>query len=141
MIIASDTYRPRKVLPINVIHRTDIVGDMQFPYIVNCNLMIIPVDDGEICSGDTVLLKAMSYKKPVIVTMPSTLGEMYIDNNVNGILMEKDEKNFGQTIDELLNDKDKMRLLGNNARKTYSKKYSRLQMGYILGKEIRNYSD
>lgn len=138
LIIASDTYKPKVDLPDNVIHRTDIVGDGQFPYIANCKVMIIPIDDGAICSGDTVLLKAMSYRKPVIVTEPSTLGEMYIENGVNGLLVKKDLKEFASAVEELLSNPEKMRNLGINARKQFEKGYSRYHMGVKLGEKIKS---
>lgn len=137
LIIASDSYKPSSVFPENVVHRTDIVGDMQFPYIVNCDAMIIPIQNGEICSGDTVLLKAMSYKKPVIVTSPSTLGEMYIDNGVNGLLVEKDPEKFGKIVTNLLSDPVQMQNLGIEARRKFENNYSRYHMGVNLGEAIK----
>ena len=137
LLIISDTYRPKNVLPKNVIHRTDISGDAQFPYIINSDLMIIPIEDGSICSGDTVLLKAMSYSKPVVVTSPSVLGEMYIDDELNGLLLEKEPKSFAKRIMELLSNDEKMLYLSNNARTKYEKYYSRYSMGVNLGEKIK----
>lgn len=138
LIIASDTYKPSKELPKNVVHRTDIVGDDQFSYIANCTAMIIPIDDGTICSGDTVLLKAMCYKKPVIVTLPSTLGEMYIDDGVNGLLIEKKPEIFGNALEKLLSNPVKMQNLGSEARNKFERKYSRYHMGVNLGEAIKS---
>lgn len=138
LIIASDTFTPKGVLPDNVIHRTDISGDDQFPYIANCKGMIIPIKDGNVCSGDTVLLKAMSYKKAVVVTKPSTLAEMYIDDNINGILVEKNEDDFCKKIKALTDNCFRLKDLGENARIKYQEKYSRFQMGKSIGKQIYN---
>lgn len=138
LVIASDTYKPKTTLPSNIIHRTDIVGEAQFPYIFNCKAMFIPIDDGSICSGDTVLLKAMSYSKPVVVTSPSTLGEMYIDDNVNGLLVEKNIDEFARRVLALFMDSKKMLDIGVNARRNYEIRYSRYQMGVKLGEQIKN---
>lgn len=138
LLVISDTYRPKGQVPKNVIHRTDISGNKQFPYIINCDMMIIPIDDGSICSGDTVLLKAMSYSKPVIVTHPSVLGEMYIDNDINGLLLEKNPESFARQVMMTLTDRDKMLYLGKNARIKYERCYSRYSMGVNLGEEIKN---
>jgi glycosyltransferase involved in cell wall biosynthesis len=139
LVIASDTYKPTVALPHNVIHRTDISGDLQFPYIANCKAVIIPIDNGAICSGDTVLLKAMSFYKTVIATSPSTLGEMYIEDEVNGILVEKDATNINKTRNKImsyLGDDDKLSSIGNEARKSYELYYSRKSMGENIGNEI-----
>ena len=137
LLIISDTYKPKIDFPKNVTHRTDISGDNQFPYIINSDLMIIPIGDGSICSGDTVLLKAMSYSKPVVVTSPSVLGEMYIDDGQNGLLLEKEPESFAKHIMELLVNKEKMLYLSNNARSKYEKYYSRYSMGVKLGEKIK----
>lgn len=136
LVIASDTFKPKMELPANVIHRADIGGDAQFPYIVNCKMMIIPIKDGSICSGDTVLLKAMSYERPVVVTAPSTLAEMYIEDGEDGILVEKDIEKFVDTVSLFLQTKIKDNYIGCNARKKYLKYFSRYTMGEQLGNSI-----
>lgn len=138
LLIICDQYKPSKKLPNNIIIRNDITGDKQFPYIINCKLMIIPLKDSNICSGDTVLLKAMSYSKPVVITKPSTLAEMYIENGKNGICLEKNVEEFSNNILNLLLDSRKMESIGKNARKKYLEKYSRQAMGNNIGREIKN---
>ena len=137
LLIICDQYKTNKKLPDNIIIRNDITGDKQFPYIINCKLMIIPLKNSNICSGDTVLLKAMSYSKPVVITKPSTLAEMYIENNENGISLEKNVEEFYTNILKLLLDNRKMESIGKNARKKYLEKYSRYAMGKNIGREIK----
>lgn len=137
LIIASDTFCPKKDLPINVIHRKDITGDIQFPYIANCKAMIIPIDDGTICSGDTVLLKAMSYEKLVVVTVPSTLGEMYIEDGRDGVLIEKNINKFVERLSGLLQNSNLAEEISHFAKKKYKEKFSRYNMGVVLMKNIK----
>lgn len=139
LIIASDVFKPKRTLPSNVIHRSDIIDDAQFPYIANCKLMIIPIDNGEICSGDTVLLKAMSYKKPLIVTVPSTLGEMYIENGVNGILSSKEIEEFINNINSLLQNDILRNKIAINARNSYLTYFSRKSMGANIASLLLNH--
>lgn len=136
LIIASDTYKTSESLPDNIILRNDIVGDDQFPLIANCKLMIIPIQDGTICSGDTVLLKAMSYHKPLIVTTPSTLSEMYVINGVNGITVEKNINKFADAVIKLLSTNEELEQLGKRARKSYEENFSRISMGENIGKVL-----
>lgn len=77
LAIISDTFKGKTDNP-NISIRNDISGEAQYPWLINCKAVIIPIDDGNICSGDTVLLKGMSYGKIVLVTKPSTLAEMYV---------------------------------------------------------------
>lgn len=97
LVIASDTWRPTEQLPKNVIHKTDIEYEDSFAWFNNCNLCITPISDGSICSGDTVLLTGMMFGKPVVVTTPSTLSEMYVENDVNGVCIEKMQKKQHQS--------------------------------------------
>ena len=136
LIIASDTYTPQIALPENVIHRKDIVGDEQYRYIINAERVIIPIDDGRICSGDTVLLKSMSFEKTVVVTVPSTLGEMYINDGDDGVLIEKNESLFRAKIMELIEHPEKELEIGKRARQKYIQYYSRHNMGVHIGLEL-----
>ena len=135
LVIISDIYHPKETLPGNVRLINNVVGDASFPWIANSNMMIIPIDDGSICSGDTVLLNGMLMKKPVIITKPSTLAEMYIEDGEDGRTIEKNEEVFSREIATLLNDKTECQRLGDNARKKYLAHFSRFQ----LGKQIQPY--
>ena len=136
LVIASDTYKPNLPLPPNVVHRTDITGELQFSYIKNSKAVIIPIKDGAICSGDTVLLTAMSMEKLVVVTVPSTLGEMYLTDNINGILVRKDAGEFVNRLTHIFSDKYFAEDISKKARKTFLEKYSRLRMG----ENVANYT-
>lgn len=136
LIIASDTYSPSRELPPNVKVRNDVAGWHQYPLIVNCTNMVIPIKDGSICSGDTVLLKAMSFERPVVVTAPSTLAEMYITDAHDGICCEKDPKLFAQKIMELYENNSLSTEIGKNARQTFLDNYSRRRMGINIGNKI-----
>ena len=137
LIIICDQYKPKVKLPHNIILKTDVNGNHQYPYIINASLIIIPIENGKICSGDTVLLKAMSFYKPIIVTTPSTLAEMYIVNEKNGICLPKNEGQFCDGVIKLINDKEKMNKIGNEARKDFLDNYSRINMGKKLGEKLK----
>lgn len=138
LLIICDELKTDIKLPKNIIIRRDITGENQYKYIINCNAMIIPIKDGSICSGDTVLLKGMSFYKTVIVTIPSTLAEMYIENGVDGICLEKSKEKFKKGLIELIDNKKELYKIGHNARKTFEEKYSRYKMGIDIGRLINN---
>ena len=140
LLIISDELKIRDNLPENIIIRKDIGSEQQYKYIANCKLMIIPIKNEKICSGDTVLLTAMSFKKVVVVTAPSTLAEMYIIDNKNGILVEKNKKIFIEKIENLVKNESKMQNIAENARQSYKRNFSRLNMGRKIGDKILNES-
>ena len=137
LIIICDTYRAKEKLPENIILLNNIVGEEQYPFFINCKTVIIPIDKGNTCSGDTVLLTAMSYYKPIIITNPSTLAEMYIKDGVNGFCLEKIKDMFSKKVTDILQDKKMLKEIGNNARKDFEENYSRYNMGKKIG-EILN---
>ena len=137
LVIICDQYKANEKLPDNIILRDNIIGNKQFPYIMNCKLMIIPIKEGNICSGDTVLLKAMSYCKTVVVTKPSTLAEMYIKDGENGICIEKDEEKFAKVISDLMCDEIKLDEIGKRARKAFVDNFSRYTMGKKIGEILK----
>ena len=138
LVIISDMWHPKEELPNNVKWLSNVTGDASRPWINCCKIMIIPIDDGNICSGDTVLLNGMMSKKPVIVTTPSTLSEMYIDNGKDGLCYDKDVKAFADKVAALYNDDDRIHQLGENARESYKEKFSRYAMGEAIAKAIKS---
>ena len=137
LLIISDEYKIKGKRPENIILLNNITGNNQYKYIINCKLMIIPIKNSQICSGDTVLLTAMSFEKTVIVTKPSTLEEMYIENNKNGLAIEKIEGVFSKEILKVLCDNKKIEEIGKEARKSFLKNYSRKSMGKKIGEKIK----
>ena len=134
LYIISDEYKPINKLPSNVKVIDNVSGEKQYPYILGCKLLILPIKNGNICSGDTVLLTAMALKKTVIVTFPSTLSEMYLKDGENGFLVNK---NHGELKKLLITIKEKNIDLGENARKSYLENFSRISMGEKMGKIIQ----
>lgn len=137
LVIASDTWKPRTELPKNIIFRNDIKYDESFAWFNCCDVCITPIADGNICSGDTVLLTGMMFAKPVVVTTPSTLAEMYVKDDVNGICITKDAAVAAQKIAALVDNKAEIKRLGMSARDSFLADFSRKSMGKILCKKIK----
>lgn len=137
LVLISDVYKPTMMLPTNITLINNIVGDAAVPWIKNCKMMIIPIDNGTICSGDTVLLSGMMFGKTVAVTCPSTLAEMYISHNVDGIHIMKNVTTASLVIRKLLDDDKHLNMLGIAARKKYLDSFSRFTMGKQLSFQIK----
>ncbi len=132
LVIISDTWHPTSSLPSNIIHLSNIKVDGTYSYIANCLMSIVSIKESNLCSGDTVLLNSMMMAKPVIITAPSTLSEMYINDGVNGLHIPKDSVKAAKIIASAIDNKDTMRKLSENARKSYLNNFSRFSMGHKL---------
>ena len=133
LVIISDTYKGSSDSQ-NIHILTNVAGAASHPWIANCALMIIPIDDGSICSGDTVLLTAMSLKRRIVVTVPSTLAEMYVQDQVDALLTPKDETQFQQVIQSALS--GQYPGIGEQARLSFLAKFSRRSMGEQVSKAL-----
>ncbi|MCM1332074.1 MAG: hypothetical protein NC248_05635 [Bacteroides sp.] len=132
LVIISDTWHPSSPLPANIIHLSNITVGETYSYIANCYMSIVSIKDSNLCSGDTVLLNSMMMAKPVIITAPSTLSEMYINDGVNGLYIPKIPMKAAEIISSTLNNKNLMSQLSENGRNSYLKNFSRLSMGHKL---------
>jgi len=137
LIIAADQWKPSQPLPPNVIHLDNLHGKESLAYQYHAKATVIPIDDGEVASGDTVLLHSMSFSRPIIITSPSTLAEMYVDNGKTGIVLPKDEKRFAAEVKGLLDDGERMTALGKAARKKFLNCYSQYALGVNMGTRIK----
>ena len=92
------------------------------PYIQNCEFVVLPSEWYE--PNPYVVLQTFSYGKTIVATAIGGLTNM-IENDFNGILCNvKDADNLAIAINELFNNKNKLKFLGINARKTVELKYS-----------------
>ena len=134
LVIISDKYKKDK-LPNNVKIIDTISGEEQYPYIMNAEAIILPIQNPKISSGETVLLGSMSFKKIVIVTKPSVIADTYIINKENGLIINKDEIEFENVINDILD--NKYDYIKENARNSYLDNYSRYNMGKKLSQFIK----
>lgn len=139
LVIISDTWHP--VTPIDdnpaIIHLANVKGVDSFPYFARCEFALVPLLRSDICSGDTVLLNSMMMAKPVVITAPSTLAEMYIRHGENGICIPKDEARAAAEIERLITDPQLRLNLGRQARTSYLNSFSRTQMGRAIAAALK----
>lgn len=133
LYIICDTFKAPNNLPNNIKIFNNITGNAQYKYIASCKYLVLPIKDESICSGDTVLLTAMSNKKTVIVNGPSTLTEMYVKDGENAIIVSKKKGELAEKMNYLLKNNIE---IGESARKSYLENYSRGAMGRNIGKAL-----
>lgn len=117
----------------NVVIDNTIDMDASLKLFEKCFCVLVSIDNPYISSGQTVLIQAMNYGKPVIITKSPGLSDDYIEDHVNGIVIEKTVENLQAAIMELKNDTDLYMRLSHNGRKEYEKKYSKYSLGKNVG--------
>ena len=97
-------------------------GEDLLPYIKNCEFVVVPSEWYE--PNPYVVLQSFSFGKPVVATNIGGLKDM-IRHNVNGKLTQYNDSNvLSNTIKELYYDKEKIIILGKNARTILESKYN-----------------
>lgn len=134
LYIICDTFKAPNNLPNNIKIFNNITGNAQYKFIASCKYLVLPIKDESICSGDTVLLTAMSNKKTVIVNGPSTLTEMYVKDGENAIVVSKNKGDLAEKMNYLIKNNIE---IGESARKSYLENYSRKAMGINLGNTLK----
>ena len=134
LVIICDQMSYKGQIPDNVKIISNVTGDKQYCYFINAKMCIIPIKQGNICSGDTVVLTSMCFKKITIVTENSTLAENYIRDGINGYTISKKEGEFERKLNKILNSNNS--LISENARNDFLNKYTREKMGENVAKKI-----
>ena len=133
LVIICDTYNKKSKNPFVEI-KNNINGKEQYTWINNCKANIIIAKDNDVASGDTVLLTSMSLGKLVIVSSQSTLDEMYIKNNINGVAVNKNILCFRETVMKII--EGKYMISQTRIRNSFLKNFTRKALGNEVGKYI-----
>ena len=128
----------RDDLPNNIRIYNNVWGDESFEFIKNCRFMIIPIMDGKIGSGETVLLQTMSFSKPIIITKPSCLADDYVTDGETGLVVSKKKDDMIAAVEKLWNDQELYERLSSNCRSLYENKHSLLSYGKYVGNTLIN---
>jgi glycosyltransferase involved in cell wall biosynthesis len=137
IIICDELHYPG--LPPNVTVLNQVWGKDAYPYVKHCRCMIIPILDGSIDSGDMVLIRSMSFSKPVIINRPSCLADDYVIDGHNGLVVDRKREDLLAAVERLCTDEQLYRTLAENARKDYLSGYTVLQYGKNIALQIKRY--
>lgn len=136
--IICDEYRPVRI-PENVRISNSLSGLQVLPYLRDAAAMVLPLADGRIDSGETVLLMGFMFAKPVVVTGPSCLAADYLHDGKNGLIVEKDSGGVAlkAALARLESEEGLAIRLGTAAREEYDAMYSEYEYGRRVGAWIR----
>lgn len=128
--IICDTFSLKNI-PDNIEILTDCHDNDFFSELARCKAVIVPLEDTHISSGQLVIIQAMMYGKPIIITENDTV-EDYVDNGRTGLVIKKTDKDLENAIDYLSNEiyYEKM---SDEERKKYESIFSIFAMGTRIG--------
>lgn len=112
LVIISDTYH-RKDISENIIILDKCFGQDYESCLAHSFAVIVSLSDAPISSGQLVVLNALRYHKPVIATKHPGIND-YIEDNVNGLLIDKTDESLSNTI-SILQDDDRYNQFSQNA--------------------------
>ncbi len=99
-----------------------------FQMIADCYCVVIALKDSDISSGQLVILQAMQFGKPVIVTRSKTMAD-YLSDGEEGFLIPKDEKCLCEKIDLLYENEKLYNEMSVKARESYERNFSMKSLG------------
>lgn len=129
LTIVCDTLSSKDTPHIRILNECH--DDAYFAELAKCYAAVVPLEDMHISSGQLVIIQAMMYGKPVVVTENDTVKD-YIVNGKTGLIIEKTEKALEDAI-ELLKDETYYKQMSIAARKQYESKFSIYAMGVAIG--------
>lgn len=114
---------------VEIVH--DCYGDDMYSLMRDCFCVCIPLRDTEMSSGQLVVLQAMQFGKPVIVTRSNGVADYVIDG-YNGFLIENDRDELLAKLDMLYNDSHLYERISANCVKLFEEKYRHASMARAI---------
>ncbi|MBM6906704.1 glycosyltransferase family 4 protein [Collinsella tanakaei] len=108
-------------------------GGVTLDYLANCGAFAIPIGDPDVSAGQTVLLQAWSFGKPVVCTRGAGLSDDYIEDGADGLLVGKDAGEMRAALERLIADPGMRRRLGEAGHRKYEEGYSLSSLGRNVG--------
>ena len=135
VIVLSDSIDPNVEIPANVKVYRNVKGDKYLKLLARSKCVLIPLKDPNISSGQLVILQAMRYGVPIIVT-ESVAVQDYVTDGIDAVVVKKEENEFRETIIKLMDNEGERQRISQNERKTFKAKFSMKTMGENVGKMI-----
>ncbi len=121
----------------NVTIYNDVIGQDYLNMLSKAYLVVIPLKDENISSGQLVILQAMQLGKPIICTSSEAVKE-YIKDGVNGFIIKKDENKLLEKIEELYSNKELYDRISKAQKENFEDKFSIYALGNKVGEIFNN---
>lgn len=99
-------------------------GDSYLQEIKNSSLVVISLKANDISAGQMVMLQAMFYAKPIIITRTATTIDYVKHNETAWFIEQGDPQSLKMAIQHLISDPAESKRLGENGRKLYESQHS-----------------
>ncbi len=106
-------------IPSNIEILEEVYGQDFAQMMYKSKIVVIPLFDPNISSGQLVLLQAMELGKPIIATKAAGIVDYVIPDHNCILVSPQNSKELRCNILQLLYDSDKLKMLGENARESY----------------------
>ena len=93
-------------------------GKDYFDILRHSRIVVLPLDNPNISSGQLVLLQAMEMGIPVVICGSNVMDE-YIEDGYNGFIVEKDEQKLLKLVEQIWSDKGTYSKVSENAKRFY----------------------
>lgn len=135
--IVSDSIsnRLKMNLPPNIEVLDDCFGGDFLDVLTKAKIVVIPLKNELISSGQLVLIQAMEAGVPVIVCGTGAMEE-YISNEINGLLVKKDRNLLLEKVDQLYSDKEFYQTISVRAQRDYETKHTVEAMAKEMAKIV-----
>ena len=132
LAIISDSVEKEVRNDIN--YEMNCYGNEYLEKVARCHAVIVPLKDNKISSGQLVVLQALMFGKPIIVTKNDTITE-YIEDGRCGFIIEKNKESLNRALKLIDENYDS---LSNFARKDFEDRFSLLAFGKNIGRIIND---
>jgi glycosyltransferase involved in cell wall biosynthesis len=89
-----------------------------------CTMVVVPLAVDDISAGQMVMLQAMAFGKPMVVTRTRTTEEYVVDGLDAALVPRADSAALRNAITNMLSDPARAAAMGQHASKSYEEKYS-----------------
>lgn len=134
LVMACDSYKGEE--PDNVEVDRDCYGEKMKTKMAGSFCVVIPLKNPQVSSGQLVVLQAMMFGKPVIVTRADGIAD-YIEEGKNGFSVDKTREGVLEAIQRMRDDDELYERISAYSKKYFKEHYTVMSMGKSIGKEIR----
>ena len=146
MSVMTDTRYKLKIacdgLMQNCPHNVEILHDVHdkkmYQYLFNCKIVVIPLKDLNISSGQLMLLQAMQLGKPIIVSNNKGIYD-YISDKNTGFVIDNDKNKWISQIEELFSNEALYEDISKKQKDCFKNNFSVYSLGKNIGRELKKY--
>ncbi len=132
--ILSDYYILNKAID-NIEVYNNVFNERYYKMLNECKGVILALDNQNISSGQLVILQAMQFRKPIIITKSNTIID-YVKNDYTAIIINKEKEELRKALEKVLTDDEYIKKITKNAYDDYNKRLTIEHMAQRIGNII-----